>query len=87
MALEMTVERQEYLVDKAMTSGVKFPVVLFGQTVMATVDEWGSQINGIYIVLRAWAPEGYDVRFSVFDDDIEKVLSTIETNYWRASDD
>lgn len=53
----------------------KIKVRLFDLEVEAEIDEHGVQPNGYYLVLEAMSPEGYHVKFSIFDFDVVKLLN------------
>jgi len=48
-------------------------IELFGNMVDAELEGWGSQINGHYLTLQTFSPEGYHVKFTMFDEEIAKL--------------
>lgn len=48
-------------------------VELFGHIVDAKLEEYGQGAGGCYVVLETRSPEGYQTKFSLFDEDIGKI--------------
>ena len=65
----------EQLEDLVQQLPPKFMVTLCGMKIMCSVEGWGQQVNGYYLTLETFSPEGYHVKFTMFDTKIVKLFN------------
>ena len=70
--MKITAKKHNKIVNDLLEIG-DITITLFEREVNAHIIEWGVLVNGFFVEFRTTSPEGYDIKFAIFDDDLLKL--------------